>query len=190
MITRIVTGIVLHCSATPDDRACSIEDIEKWHQARGFKRSAEWLTKFNPRIRHVGYHRFIDRTGQVWPGRHYDEIGAHVQGANAKSVGLCLAGTSKYTYNQWLTLKWTLISLTRELADGRIPDADIINTPEQALKALGRLGISIKGHRDYSPDQDGDGVVEEWEWVKTCPGFAVADWLKAGMPTGFPGHTA
>ncbi len=29
----------------------------------------------------------------------------------------------------------------------------------------------ICGHRDLSPDKDGDGVVEPHEWIKMCPCF-------------------
>lgn len=39
----------------------------------------------------------------------------------------------------------------------------------------------MDGHRDLSPDIDGDGVVERHEWLKTCPGFDVAAWLASGM---------
>jgi N-acetyl-anhydromuramyl-L-alanine amidase AmpD len=31
----------------------------------------------------------------------------------------------------------------------------------------------VLGHRDLSPDKDGDGVVEKHEWVKACPCFDV-----------------
>jgi N-acetyl-anhydromuramyl-L-alanine amidase AmpD len=33
---------------------------------------------------------------------------------------------------------------------------------------------SIIGHRDASPDLDGDGTIEEDEWTKECPCFDVA----------------
>ena len=40
----------------------------------------------------------------------------------------------------------------------------------------------IMGHRDLSPDKDGDGVVEPHEWLKACPSFDVSKerdgWLK------------
>ena len=39
-------------------------------------------------------------------------------------------------------------------------------------------GIIIRGHRDWSPDLDGDGKVEPSEWKKACPSFDVAAWLK------------
>ena len=31
----------------------------------------------------------------------------------------------------------------------------------------------VVGHRDLSPDLDGDGVVEPDEWTKACPCFEV-----------------
>lgn len=36
----------------------------------------------------------------------------------------------------------------------------------------------VVGHRDLSPDVNGNGVVEPEEWVKVCPCFDVAsaDW--------------
>jgi hypothetical protein len=43
------------------------------------------------------------------------------------------------------------------------------------------MGIAIKGHRDYSPDLNGDGQITRNEWVKTCPGFEVPAFIKSGM---------
>ena len=37
---------------------------------------------------------------------------------------------------------------------------------------------SIKGHRDYSPDLNGDGIIQRNEWIKECPCFEVSDKLK------------
>ena len=31
----------------------------------------------------------------------------------------------------------------------------------------------VLGHRDASPDKNGDGVITKNEWVKTCPCFDV-----------------
>lgn len=30
----------------------------------------------------------------------------------------------------------------------------------------------IKGHRDFSPDKDGDGKIEYWEYIKMCPCYS------------------
>jgi N-acetyl-anhydromuramyl-L-alanine amidase AmpD len=45
----------------------------------------------------------------------------------------------------------------------------------------GRRARGICGHRDLSPDRNGNGLVEPIEWLKTCPGFDVAAWLAADM---------
>ena len=29
----------------------------------------------------------------------------------------------------------------------------------------------IQGHRDFSPDRNGNGKIEKNEWIKKCPGF-------------------
>lgn len=36
----------------------------------------------------------------------------------------------------------------------------------------------VVGHRDLSPDADGDGKVEPEEWTKVCPCFEVGDCLQ------------
>jgi len=35
--------------------------------------------------------------------------------------------------------------------------------------------ILIRGHRDFSPDKNGNGVVDAWERLKECPCFEVVD---------------
>lgn len=36
-------------------------------------------------------------------------------------------------------------------------------------------GSRVCGHRDLSPDLNGDGVIEPEEWIKVCPCFEVKD---------------
>jgi len=36
----------------------------------------------------------------------------------------------------------------------------------------------IVGHRDLSPDKDGDGIVERHEWLKLCPCFSAREEYK------------
>ena len=63
---------------------------------------------------------------------------------------------------------------------GRAKDT---RTPEQrsALRLLVhqllkrfRNNVRICGHRDLSPDLNGDGVIEPEEWIKECPCFEVS----------------
>lgn len=58
-------------------------------------------------------------------------------------------------------------------------------TPEQkkAMRVLVEMLkrefpiVTVAGHRDFSPDLDGDGTIEPEEWVKECPCFDVKETL-------------
>ena len=85
-----VTGIFIHCTATPSDwrpdntSAERVQAIRQMHiKERG------WAD--------IGYHWLIDRDGTVLPGRKETVIGAHVAGHNAGTIGISLFGglTSK-----------------------------------------------------------------------------------------------
>lgn len=151
---RSINDIVIHCSASPNGKAVSAQEIDSWHRQRGFKRTAP---VGQPHLPHIGYHYVIDVDGTVTEGRSLGEIGAHVAGSNARSVGICLVGTDRFTPAQWSAL----YTLRDDLRSG-FPGARWV------------------GHRDYSPDKNGDGVIEPWEFIKTCPGFDVTAWVTAG----------
>lgn len=141
---RRIRLIVIHCSASQDGRAKSMERLVEEHKARGF--------------RTIGYHYIIEPSGLRLVGRLESEIGAHVEGHNAESIGVCVIGTKKFTRPAWLKLRDTV----RELQ---------IKYP----KAV------VCGHRDLSPDLDKDGKIEPNEWTKLCPSFDVATWMSKGM---------
>jgi N-acetyl-anhydromuramyl-L-alanine amidase AmpD len=37
--------------------------------------------------------------------------------------------------------------------------------------------LQVFGHRDLSPDKNGDGKIDSRDWVKACPSFDVRAWL-------------
>lgn len=75
---RDINKLIIHCTATPEGRKTSIEEITKWHKARGF--------------RTIGYHYVIHLDGSIGRGRPEDEIGAHCKGQNANSIGISYVG--------------------------------------------------------------------------------------------------
>lgn len=75
---RRIEKIIVHCSATPENKDFTVADIDRWHKARGF--------------RCIGYHYVIYRDGSVHQGRPIQEIGAHCSGQNARSIGVCYIG--------------------------------------------------------------------------------------------------
>ena len=146
---RRIDYIIIHCSATRADRDFTPEQLEAAHCARGF--------------RGTGYHYYVRRDGTVVNTRPIGRAGAHCQGYNAHSIGICYEGGLD--------------------PQGRPSDT---RTPEQrsALRQLvwqllGVTGRNVRlcGHRDFSPDRDGDGTVEPEEWTKLCPCFDVASEL-------------
>lgn len=75
---RKINKIIIHCSATPEGREITVEDITLWHKKRGFKT--------------IGYHYIIYLDGSIHIGRPEEEIGAHCVGQNSNSIGICYIG--------------------------------------------------------------------------------------------------
>lgn len=169
-MARKIDLIVIHCSASPNGRSLftgklgdanfttPAQEIDKWHAARGFRRNPNWSRLQEPTLQHIGYHFVVYTAGAVLACRHLDEVGAHVQGYNSNSIGICMIGIDHYSAEQWHCLKILIEELRKTYPRAR-----------------------VVGHRDLSPDTDGDGIVEPQEWLKTCPGFEVADWLQGGL---------
>jgi N-acetylmuramoyl-L-alanine amidase len=144
---KAIKRIVIHCTATREGQDVDAATIRKWHLGQGW--------------RDIGYHFVIRLDGTIERGRPEDQVGSHVQGYNTGSIGVVYAG-----------------GLDRQGA------AKDTRTPEQEAamaKLIGALtaaypGAKVMGHRDLSPDKDGDGVVEQHEWLKSCPCFDAAGW--------------
>ncbi len=75
---RNINKIIIHCSATKEDRWFTAKDIDMWHKKRGW--------------RGIGYHYVILLDGTIEKGRADSEIGAHTVGHNADSIGICYIG--------------------------------------------------------------------------------------------------
>ncbi|MDH4120468.1 MAG: N-acetylmuramoyl-L-alanine amidase [Deltaproteobacteria bacterium] len=146
---RTMEEIILHCSATPNGQPFTAADIRRWHtdppppapppNGRGWS--------------DIGYHYVIRLDGQVETGRPESTVGAHAQGHNQHSLGICLIGgggpedpqTAQFTPAQWQALE----ALVKDLM-ARYP------------------GVRILGHRQVEPH-------------KTCPNFDVPTWQAHGM---------
>ena len=76
---RMITMIVLHCSATRCNRSYSVQQLYHDH------------VEVN-RWSYIGYHEYILRSGKVEPTRALHLPGAHAKGFNAHSIGVCYEG--------------------------------------------------------------------------------------------------
>lgn len=139
---RTITDIVIHCTATRAWQDYSADDIRRMHKAQG------WAD--------IGYHYVVRLDGTIEPGRDVDKIGAHVSGHNANSIGVVYVGGLD---NQ-----------------GKAKDTRTENQKNALLNLLLDLrqlypNARISGHRDFSPDLNGNGTIEPCEWIKECPCF-------------------
>lgn len=107
-----------------------------------------------------GYHYVVDWEGSTQRLAEDAEITNGAKGHNAHSIHLAYIGgidaqgryAKPVTVEQYAELRRMLVLLQQ-----RYPQAKVC------------------GHRDLSPDLDGDGCVEPHEWAKQCPCFEVRD---------------
>ena len=67
--------IVLHHAEAV---SCTARQVDEWHKSNG------WAG--------IGYHFFVRKDGSIYEGRPLWALGAHVQGKNNVSVGICAEG--------------------------------------------------------------------------------------------------
>lgn len=139
---RAIYWLVIHCSATREQTEYTPQQLERDHKARGFLRA--------------GYNFYVRKTGEVVEMRPLEMVPAHVKGHNRNSLGICYEGG---------------LDETGQPADTRTPEQK--RTLLALLRRLKRQfpKARICGHRDLSPDLDGDGVITPHEWIKACPSF-------------------
>jgi len=75
---RSINYIIIHCTATPEGREHDVEDIRRWHKAKGWS--------------DIGYHYLIKIDGTIEPGRSVEIPGAHARGFNHDSIGIVYVG--------------------------------------------------------------------------------------------------
>ena len=135
-IKRKIDKVIIHCAATRPSMDIGAKEIREWHI-----KQRKWSD--------IGYHYVIRRNGELEDGRPLEIAGAHTQGHNVHSIGICLVGgindarraENNFTPEQWRTLERILRFL------------------KSSLK-----GITIHGHNEFAK--------------KACPSFDVQKWLK------------
>ena len=132
---RKIDKLIIHCSATPEGRTVTVAEIDKWHRDKGYNG--------------IGYHYVIGLNGEVWKGRDINLIGAHTQGYNSNSIGVCYIGgcdkSMKAKDTRTASQKVALLNLVKDLK-------------KQFPTAI------IHGHNEFA--------------AKACPSFDVKLWIK------------
>lgn len=122
---RLITLIIIHCSAVRTYQTSSAEQIDQWHRSRGWKC--------------IGYHYVVRRDGTIETGRPESMIGAHCLHHNRYSLGIYYEGglnaKGEHSDTRTPAQKRALKTLLKELKT-RYPDA------------------SITSHRTFNPQKD------------------------------------
>lgn len=113
--------------------------------------------------KHSGYHYVIQADGTITQLLGEQFVSNGVKGYNSTAVNVAYMGgidaQGKAVDNRTPEQKASLVKLLKELK-GRYPKAEIM------------------GHRDISPDTNGNGIVDPWERIKECPCFNAKDEYK------------
>lgn len=86
MPQRAVKRVFLHCSASDSPEHDNVGVITKWHIDRGFST--------------IGYHFYINKAGEIFPGRDIEHIPAAQKGFNTNSIAICAGGLNDFTEKQ------------------------------------------------------------------------------------------
>lgn len=123
-----------------------MRDLEQEFRRRGWKAP--------------GYHYVVTADGKIHQMLATEKVsnGVYVKGHSYNSVTVNVAYTGGIDAsgnpedNRTGAQKESLRKLLK-LLKGKYPDA------------------VIQGHRDFSPDKNGNGVIDKWERIKVCPCF-------------------
>jgi N-acetylmuramoyl-L-alanine amidase len=146
-MTRKIVYGVSHCTAGPQNQSTE-EIFNYWIKHNGWKTA--------------GYHFDIAADGTIEQYVEIDQIANGVLNHNANSIHFCYKGG---------------IDAKGNPIDNRTP----AQKASQLLivKRLKQLfpNIIFLGHRDFSTDKNGNGIIDRWEWIKSCPALDFRAWL-------------
>ena len=103
-----------------------------------------------------GYHYVVAADGTITQLLGEDKVSNGVRGYNHMLINVAYIGG---------------LDAKGKYADTRTPEQK-----EALRKLLGMLhkkypAAEIRGHRDFSPDLNHNGIIETWEFIKVCPCF-------------------
>ena len=143
---RHIKYIVIHCTAGRQKSALA-PILDFWRFVRNWKG--------------YGYHIIIMPNGTAAQLLDISEISNGVKGHNHHTVNISYVGG---------------VDENNIPIDNRTPSQKqgLIDTINSVLDQISQHQAEIPtilGHRDFSPDQNGNGKIESWERIKECPCF-------------------
>lgn len=152
MRAKKIRFIAIHCSAGFGNKA----SIEAFWKSKG------WSSP--------GYHMLIDTDGTVHKLLDFDKISNGVLGFNAETINISYIGGVENIGTKKNPI-WK--GKDTRTVEQKCALNFCIDKAIEWLKENGNdcKNVKIQGHRDFSPDKNGNGVIEVWERNKECPSF-------------------
>ncbi len=142
-----IKNIFIHCTAGYS----GVEGMKKFWKSLGWN---------SP-----GYHLVVDLNGNVIVVQPFSLFSNGVKGFNTNAINISyIGGVEKANVNKAADTR------TEAQKQGLIK---AIKLAIEWIESTGgsKKNLSIKGHRDVSPDKNGNGIIESWERIKECPSF-------------------
>lgn len=161
--------INIHCTAGFGN----VESIERF-----WKEDLKW--------KHKGYAVIIDLDGKIYYLHDNSAINGYkttytddcwkfttngISGYNKNSIHIAYIGGVENVGGKWVA-KDTRTEEQKQALHEVIQEA-ISFLQKQNIDVSQNFGVY--GHREYSSDKDGDGVISKWERIKECPSFSVME---------------
>lgn len=143
-MSRDIRYIVVHCTAGAQSQ--SAQSVVDYHL-----KSLRW--------KRPGYHYIIDASGVVHATHPEELISNGVKGFNTQCINIAYIGGV-------VRIGGKLVAQDNRTEAQRKALRVLLKTLRARYpKAL------IQGHRDFSPDRNGNGIIDPWEQIKECPCF-------------------
>jgi len=150
---RNINNVIVHCTGGALDS--SVQAIVNFWKKPKSQGGRGW--------KHVGYHKLIPMNGNTAILATPHQVTNGVYGWNSDAYHISWTGGMNGD-NRTQAQK---DSLYREV--------------KWAIDEFGP-NIDIWGHRDFSKDKDGNGIITPGEWSKQCPAFDLIQWMnKTGL---------
>jgi len=138
---RKIKYLVVHCTGSPQTQ--KVEEIQEY-----WRNVLRWKSP--------GYHVIVRPDGTAVELLSIEQSANGVKGFNSNSIHISYIGG---------------VDKNGKAVDNR--------TPQQKATLLKYLrywkamfpAARIQGHRDFSPDKNGNGRIDPWERIKECPSF-------------------
>lgn len=138
-----------------DAATCSAQQIDQWHKEKGWSG--------------IGYHYFVRKDGDVYRGRPEWSVGAHVQGMNYCSIGICAEGNYDKETTMPTTQKDAIVKLMNDILV-RYPQAKIVGHRDIGSSDCPGKYYPLDYFKNYNYTRSDELTMSQYEELKSMIG--------------------